>query len=387
VHKLLIFPHGGMLFLFMRIRKKIICLALAILLFGAVNSSSAQTASSNTLGIKIVPAIIDDLVKPGEIISREMKVTNKSDKELTMYAYLMDFKSEDDYGKAKLITPGSESGNFISSWVKISGEGVKFSPGQEIGVPFSVEIPKDIGPGGYYGAIVFGTQAPRVKPGDEEKGAAIGVAQQSTCLLFLQVEGKADERAMIREFKADRGFYSTPFNVKLITKISNLGNVHVRPTGVIEIKNMFGKKVSSLAVNEDRHNILPASSRIFENFWSDTMGFGKYEASLALSYGTPADKGGEGRKTMIATEYFWILPLKIITALAISLLVLLLAATFFLRYYKRRAVRQAMERMGAKGGASQLGARRSVLGGYLSTFFTLLAVVFVVLIVLYIILF
>lgn len=367
--------------------KKVVLFVFGLVAICSLNPAPvAKAQDRGQIGIKIVPAIVEDLVKPGEIINRELRVTNKSDKELEMFAYLRDFKAADEYGKAELIVPGTETGNYISSWIKISDQGVKFAPGEEKVIPYTIEMPANVGPGGYYGAVVFGTQAPRTRAGDAEKGAAIGIAQQATSLIFLQIEGKADERADIREFKTDKGLYSTPFNVKFITKIENFGNVHVRPAGVIEIKNTItNKKVASLTVNDDRHNVLPKSARIFENFWSDNFGFGKYEASLALSYGTPADKGGDGRKTVTMVREFWILPLKWVLSFALSILATVGLFVFFLRMYKKRAIKEAMEKMG--GSRRSVHASASPTQNYFSTFFLLLGAVIGIMVIFYFILF
>ncbi|MDD5528370.1 MAG: hypothetical protein PHO56_05405 [Patescibacteria group bacterium] len=311
----------------------------------------AQAAGSE-ISLKITPSILEKLVKPGDILAQQIKLANQSDQEITFYAYLKDFKAaaDDETGKAQLIVPGSEPGNYVSSWVDISTDGIKLAPGQEQAIPYTINVPSNVGPGGYYGAIVFGTVAPKAKPGETDKGASIGVAEQAASLLLLQIAGIADERAEIREFKTDKLFYATPFTVDFSTKIQNFGNVHVKPMGVIEISNMLGKKVAALPVNDKGGNILPKSARLFTNTWKDSFGFGRYEAALILSYGTPAESGGEGKKTLTMFWYFWIFPVKILVSAGISLLILALLFIIFLRIYRKMAVKSALKKMGVRGG-------------------------------------
>jgi hypothetical protein len=328
---------------------------LMITLFCFMFFTPLTYGAENGTTIKITPSIYDNpsfcLVKPGDVRSGQIQLTNDSRTEITLYAYLRDFKSEaeDETGVAKLVIPGSEEGNYISSWITISSEGMIIPPGGNRSVPFVINVPENVGPGGYYGAIVFGTQAPKPKPGEADTGAAIGVSQQAASLILLQVEGKADERANIREFKTDKLFYSTPFSVNFSTKIENLGNVHVKPRGIIKIKNMLGREVASLMVNDKASNILPKSARLFTNTWKDNFGFGKYEASLALSYGTTPDQGGEGRKTLTMFWYFWVFPAKILISLISSLIILIALFVVFLRFYKKWAIKRVMEQMGVKG--------------------------------------
>jgi hypothetical protein len=368
--------------------KKVVLLIIGLLAIISFNLAPAAQAQSQ-IGIKIVPAVLGGdgpfLVKPGEVLSRELRVTNKSGQELEMYAYLRDFRAADEKGSPELIVPGTESGNYISSWINITSEAIKFAPGEEVAVPFTISVPDNVGPGGYYGAIVFGTQAPKTKPGEAEKGAAVGIAQQATSLILLRVEGETDERADIREFKTDKGVYSAPFEVKFLTKVENLGNVHIQPAGLIEVKNMFGRKVASLMVNDDRNNVLPKSLRSYESVWAENFGFGKYEASLALSYGLSADKGGEGRKSMTMVRYFWVLPMKMVISFLLSLTVTIALFVFMLKMYKKRAIKEAMERMG--GGHRASHSRHSPTNSYFSTFFLLLAVTAVVMSIIYFLLF
>jgi len=370
--------------------KKVVLLVFCLLAVCSLNQASGASAQSQPgqVGIKIIPAVLGGegpfLVKPGEVIVQELRVTNKSDRDLEMYAYLRDFKAADEKGSPELIVPGTESGNYMSSWIDITGEAISFGAGEEVKIPYTIRVPENVGPGGYYGAIVFGTKAPKTRPGEEEKGAAIGVAQQATSLILLRVEGKTDERADIREFKTDKGVYSAPFEVDFSTKVDNLGNVHVQPVGLIEIKNMFGKKVASLMVNEDRNNVLPKSSRTFLNSWKENFGFGKYEASLALSYGLPADLGGDGRKSMTMVRYFWVLPMKMVVSFVLSLSITIILFVLMLKMYKRRAIKEAMERMGG-GRRASYSSRSS--RGYFSTFFVLLAATALIMSIVYFLLF
>lgn len=375
---------SGLLF-FMYIKKFFALILLAILFFSFVNIN--KVFAQNIM--KITPSIIEDLIEPGEIIKKKIKVANYSNVELTMYAYIMDFKAADETGKAELIVPNTEEGNYISSWLDITAEALVFAPGEEKSIPFTINVPEKLGPGGYYGAIIFGTEPPKVRPDGEEKGAAISISQQTASLILLQVDGDVDERAEIKEFRVDKQIYQTPFTINFFTKIKNLGNVHIKPRGIIEVRNMLGKKVAVITTNDSGGNILPNSSRIFENHWQEDFGFGRYEASLAISFGTPAQKGGEGRKTLAVKTYFWVFPMKIIISAVLSIVITVLLFVLFLKFYKRRAIKKAMEQMGVRrkqmGHASR--GYHSPVKHFILTLLILLVVTFAVMGLLYFFLF
>lgn len=333
-------------------------------------------------GIKIIPSLVDDLVESGEIIKKTIKVTNVSDKPMTMFAMLMDFKPIGEKGKVELIESGLEEGAYISSWIEITKDSIEFAPQEEKNIPYTIVVPENASPGGHYGAISFGTKADKIRPGDAEKGAAVSIAQQAVSLLFMQVAGDIVEKAIVKEFKTDKGIYSTPFEVSFTTRIENLGNNHIAPYGIIEIKNMFGKNVASIPVNDKQSNIIPSSVRLFNSIWKADMGFGKYEATLALSYGTLAGRGGEGRKTLSIKRYFWVFPMKIVGSIAIVLAFLVGIFAWFLKNYKKKAVARAIKQMGIKGKYS-LKKSRSPIRAYISTFLAILAIVLIVLGIVY----
>jgi hypothetical protein len=329
-----------------KISKTYLIIPVILLSFIACFSLFVSSVSAQALGVKVSPLRIEKLVDPGEILEKSIKITNISDSPKTFYVYLRDFKAGDERGGALLIPPGSEEGPFLASWIKITSEGINFAPGEEKEIPVTIEVPKEAGPGGYYGAIVFGTSPPEVGVEGEEGGAAVAIGQQTGVLVLLQVSGDIIEDALIREFSTDRNFYSAPFKVNFLSRIKNLGNVHIKPHGTIEINNILGKNVATLRVNDQGANVLPNSIRRFENSWEGDFGFGRYKAILALSFGTFAHEGGEGRQTIYAERTFWILPWKIIVPVVLGLIFLAGIFVLFLKLYKSRAVQKALKEKG-----------------------------------------
>ncbi|HAM88807.1 MAG: hypothetical protein US83_C0006G0044 [Candidatus Falkowbacteria bacterium GW2011_GWC2_38_22] len=317
--------------------------ALTAIIFFKTDIVFAQEGA----GIKISPVRIEEMVDPGQALHSEVSVTNESGEAKTFYVYLRDFKSEGESGSARLIEPGTEEGNYLASWIVISNEGTLLQSGETKTFPFQVIVPAEVGPGGYFGAIVFGTEPPRIQMENEDKGAGMAIAQQTACLVLLRVKGDVYEDAQIVEFNTDKDFYSTPFSVDFTVRIENIGNVHIKPRGSISIKNMFGKEVSIVKINEKGGNILPKSIRNFgQNFWNGDNAFGKYTASLGITYGVSADEGGQGKNSLVSVKTFWIIPWRIL--IPITLILLFISGTFmlFIRLYKNKAVRKAMERAG-----------------------------------------
>ena len=115
-------------------------------------------------------------------------------------------------------------------------------------------------------------------------------------------------------FAAKKLFINSNNVIDYLTKFQNTSTNHVKPLGDIVIKNMFGKEVGKLKVNEKEGNVLPDSIRKFENQSEIKHGFGMYDASVTLAYGD--------NKNTTTTLSFWIVPWKE-TAGAVVLIIIL----------------------------------------------------------------
>jgi hypothetical protein len=351
---------------------KKIFLILLFLLFFVTQSFVFAIAT------RISPIRIDRLVYPGQVLEEKITITNLSDSPTTYYFYLTDFRASGEMGEAELVAPGTEKEYSLVSWIKITGEPIQLGPKEEREISFQIKIPQDASPGGYYGAIVAATTPPQVREEGKEKGAIIEVAQQTACLVLLQIAGPVEENAMVREFSTDKDFYfKIPFEVKFISRIQNLGNVHIKPSGIIEIKNYFGKAIETIPVNQDGANVLPKTIRRFENSWKKDIGFGKYTASLTLTYGTPPDRGGQGIKSLYAQTSFWILPLKIVLPIAVGILIFAVLFVLFLRFYKQLAIKSALEEAGIPPSLRPKGRKKPSLPLILTFILILLAILII----------
>jgi hypothetical protein len=334
-------------YILMHISRNVFCLVFfGILLSGVFLSIDKVHAQS--VGIKISPVKVEEIVEPGQIFEGKLKVTNESNIDKKFFVYLKDFKAGDENGSPVIIAPGSEEGYYLASWIDITSVGIDFKAGEEKLIPYSVKIPDDAGPGGYFGGVYFGTEPPKLSLDGGDQGAGMSVAQQAGCLLLLRVKGEVYEEAFIREFTTDKKYYSAPFDVNFSVRVENKGNVHIKPYGAIRITDMFGREKKSVMINSERGNVLPKSIRRFTGDWGGKYGFGKYTVELGLTYGQSEKSGGQGMQSMVAYQSFWIIPWKIIGPFLIAILVLLTVFILTVKIYKDKAVKSAMRRAGVE---------------------------------------
>ena len=289
------------------------------------------------VSIKIEPAVIDENVDPGQVLPETLHVTNQDSQAKTFYLVAKDISGTNDNGQPIFADQPDEVYG-ITSWITFGVPSIVVPGGSEKDVTFSVKVPKGASPGGHFGAVFLSLDAK--KPAN----TGTGVGLQIGPIIDLRVSGNIIEDAQIREFSTDKSVYGAP-TVNFTTRIENLGNVLIKPHGLLEIVNMFGKKVYSTTINDSAAGIYPKDIRSFPTAWtSDGIAFGRYQATESWLYGQ------NGNQTIYQTVSFWVFPLNIILPILLGLIILILGFYFGVRTYIRSQLR-AMQ-----GGRSSVSA-------------------------------
>ncbi len=264
-----------------------------LLLLGTVSSVHAQT----TLGLQLKPAVVEDQVNPGEAHQYSISVSNVSKVAGNFYISAQDIKGVDDQGRPVFSNQGEVTGYELTSWITLPQSTLSLNAGETKTISFSVKIPSDASPGSHFASVFFSDKP--IAPTTSGTGVGFNVGS----IVSLRISGDIREEALLQEFSTSKLIYATA-NVDFRTKVQNLGNVLVQPTGIIQVTNMFGREVAKVPVNTSLASVFPKSSRTYPSTWkSDGFEFGRYQAIVSLVYGTDA------RKTIYSTTSFWVLPL------------------------------------------------------------------------------
>lgn len=312
-------------------RRKFVILLIPIFLIGLFlffQSTKSVHAALSGEGLTISPPISELTLKSGEKTTRIIRVTNPTDKLVEVYPRIMDFRAKGEGGEPAFYEASEETSRFsLSKWISFTQPKIALMPEQVIEFKYDINVPSDAESGGHYGALFFATEPPK-SSGDENKvtlGSMIG------SLILVKVPGQINEQGSLADFSANK-FISLDNNLVFQTRVTNMGNIHFRPTGDITIKSMFGHEIEKIAVNEQAGNVLPDSVRKFENKWkSGKFLLGIYRANLHLTYG---DSG----KSMDKTLSFVIVPWWIVL---ISLLIFLTLIVIIVRWLMKRRKRKS----------------------------------------------
>ena len=288
-------------------------------------------------GIQVSPVLIDLNADKGNEYNLKLTVTNVTAGSLALKSSIDDFRAKDETGEPKIITDPNDVQQTYSmkSWVTpIPSFTLKSKESRQITA--TVQIPANAEVGGHYGVIRFSGVPPELQDANVALSASVGV------LLLARVGGDSiKESASVIEFNANRNskngsiFKASP--VTYFERIQNTGNIHVKPTGNIVVKNTFGAVADTLTVNEPPTHILPHSTRTFTPVSTKSLPPGRYTASLNLAYGTNA-------ATLSAQTTFWVIPYKLILGLFGLIAIMLLLGRIWLKRHNAKVIRKHSKR-------------------------------------------
>jgi hypothetical protein len=269
--------------------------------------ASAQASRS----ITIVPPNVQFTLDPGQKTEGTMKIINESDEPITFNASVRDYIVVDTRGTPNFLPPNTlDPQHSAAAWIGVTPSTFTVGPHQKQVLNFYVQVPVDARPGGHYAGVVY---EPTASGG--VKGSGASVQTLTGTLFYVSVNGPIKEHSTVAKFLASAFQEYSP--VKIFTQIRNSGDLHIRPTGKIELTDSLGRKIETQNLAE--HNIYPGAARDFENlFGKDMPMFGIYKASLLAAYGK------NNNLPLMATVYFWVVPWKIITIIILILVALVL---------------------------------------------------------------
>jgi hypothetical protein len=315
-------------------------LALLVLLVSAP-TAHAQT----TEGVQVKPAVVEDSIQPGQTYHFTIKVTNLATQDKVFFLGAQNIKGLDDDGTPVFADPEEATKFDLSEWVQLPSDSIALKANETKDVAFTVRVPSDASPGSHFGGIFF-DQKPI-----KQQTTGTGVGIKVGTILSLRIAGDILEEARLREFSSDKLIYNEA-KVRFTERVEDLGNVLIRPHGLIEISDMFGKSIAQIRVNDAGSPVFPGEDRTYATAWEyDGFAFGRYQAVVSLSY------GDEEKKTISGTTSFWILPLKpILTGLGI-VLALVIALYLLMRMYIRRQLRDMGVSSGKRADVDMYGRR------------------------------
>ena len=307
----------------------------------------------NVEALTVSPVRMEITADPGQTVTGKLLLLNEQDGTKTFYSSFENFEPSGDSGAPRFIG----AGDGLATWMEIDSK-VTLESGKSIDIPYSITIPQNAEPGGYFAAIFFGSQAPGVQGGGEVSiGGKIGV------LILLRVSGEVAEGGGLLEFitKEKNRFFST-LPISFFYRLNNTGGDRIVPSGEIKIKNIFQITSATLLANKNEGSVLPGSIRKFEVIWGNKLPttnnkeeldsgffamagrqwkefhFGWYTARISLVW-------GDTNQTANASYNFFIIPWQLLSIALIILIILWFVLRAGLKRYNRYIIAQATQQL------------------------------------------
>ncbi len=278
-------------------------------------------SGANALTMKTT--LLEENTDPGSVLERVIKLQNEKDVPITVSLSVKAFSPNANETGSPVFEELDKTVNDLQNWISFPVTEIKFEPKEIKDVNFKITVPSDATPGGHY-AIVLSKE----KFEGKIEGSGAGIEAQVGTIIAMRVAGEATEAGEVVEFSTAKKFYNR-FPVNFMTRYANTGNVHYKPEGVVEVKNMFGGVARVLNANESSALVYPNSIRkIFtrEKELTDlsfvdevkaefkNFGFGRYTAKLDTAWGTQG-------KTFNSEVSFWVISWRAILIVIIALFV------------------------------------------------------------------
>ncbi len=299
-----------------------------LVLFCFIHSGDVAYAQQRESGIKLIPAVVEKSVNPGDTFVETLTVTNVSGEDKEYYIYKKNIIGVENGGVPVFAKDEAEKTPYeITEWFQIPTDPLKVPADQSIDIPITIAVPSTASPGSHFGGIFISAEPPKLR----ETGAGVGFEVVS--VISLRISGDISDVARIRSFSTDKLLYGSK-HVVFNAKIENQGNILIRPHGSVAITSMFSKTPIQVTVNDSLAGVFPETARDIEFAWdSDELGFGRYAAVLALVY-----EGEGGQKTIDSSLVFWIFPTKIVLGVLGGLLIIIVGGYLLTRYYINQAI-------------------------------------------------
>ncbi|MFH1207747.1 MAG: hypothetical protein V1668_04040 [Patescibacteria group bacterium] len=290
--------------------KKISLLAMAALFVAAL-------ALPNQVGaLTLKPTSREVMLTPGEKTVTSVDLENETQKEIILTTQVVNFIAKNETGEPAFDFNATPTD--IATWTSPESGPFTLAPGQKQSVLVTFNTPATATPGGHYVAVFFneipGTDATKVN-----------IESKLGALFLATVKGTYTQSGEVATFTTENSkAYFDKGPISFIVRYANTGDVHLKPTGSIVVKNMWGKVAKTITINEELGATLPGTTREYgvADWQNIGNGYGQYTATLTLKYGTVVNT---------ETLHFWFFSGTSMIVIIVLAIILILLAVMLLK--------------------------------------------------------
>lgn len=260
------------------------------------------------LAVAINPTANDLSVNQGGSGQTQFVITNDQNRSVTFHfdALSATFAGATDSPEFSSL-PAS-----VGLWVKIYPDIATIAPGQSQTVSLTVLPPADF----LSQTLVIGVRA----VGDGVEDGDVKIQEGVIGLSFVTIGVDGTTLGKLVDFSlADRHFYQS--EVTFYTTITNSGRTALKPTGIITIKNIFGRTTDVLEINPSGNRIAPGQTRTLTTQWQPAWALGGYQSSLSLDSSSAITGSADANFIIFSSTSLIVLLVLVFVLISIRLIV------------------------------------------------------------------
>lgn len=267
--------------------------------------------------ITITPTSIDKTINPGQTITGQTQVLNQADSPFDFKVYAAPYSvTGEEYDPSFTPIPGATD---VTSWIKLKAAKTRLEPFSVSTLDYSIAVPADAKPGGYY-AVIFAETESKVE------GTGVTTQKRVGTVVYIKVAGDTIERGKVITWAVP--WLQVP-NLTQILRIENTGSAHFGATIKTSVKDLFGSTKLSYA---QKRNVLPEKVRKVEIVWEKTPAFGVFKVDGSVEI--------LGNTTQLDSKYVLVISQPIRRGILV-VLGIMIVATLGRQLYKRRKAKRA----------------------------------------------
>lgn len=227
-------------------------------------------------------------VSSGENQTHTFWVRNRGNETIAMKVYTGDFWVKPD-GKELFLEPG-EVERSCAQWLEVAPEELELAPDESRALRFKINVPPEMV--GTYWAMIFVEQTTKPTIRTTERGEQkfnIIAFQRVGVRIFEQTPEAKMGEGRITQVNTEAGTGDEV--LKIVLNFENDGNILLKCTGRVEIKDEKGETVKTVEL--DKFNCYPQANRELKASLKERLAPGQYSALAIIDYGAENLVAGE----------------------------------------------------------------------------------------------
>jgi len=231
--------------------------------------ATAVFYTTQSYGLVMGPSRFEATLPPGEIADADYYVQNDTDRPAHIVVEPENwFKEVYNYGKLD-----------IKDWIELDSYKFDLKPKEIKKLRLRIKVPTDVK--GELVAQIFFTSAVMNEDGTQTEGIKARVGG----VLYVAIKGTEKVDARITNISISKKPEGGKIKFLIEAGISSKSNIHLRPTGMVTIKDRSGKKLAELDLVSDK-TLLPGGEVVYQVTWDNpALDAGEYQISVVMSYG------------------------------------------------------------------------------------------------------